>query len=244
MMDKEKALMEHLGDLRKVIIYSGLFFIICFAIFIIFIQQMIPLITKSQKLTMLGPLDVIRFYTGVAGSLSLGVSAPYIGFLIWRFIQPALTDKESKNAIKYIPAMLLSFICGLSFGYFVVFPFAYHFLMSLGTDNFEMMITTQSYFSFLLMTTIPMGFLFEVPFVLMFLTAIELVTPNHLSSFRKYAYVVMAIVSAIITPPDFVSQLIVLFPLFILYEIGIVLSKFVIQNKERKELAEEQVPQV
>ncbi|MCJ8009210.1 twin-arginine translocase subunit TatC [Lederbergia wuyishanensis] len=243
-MDEEKALTEHLGDLRKVIIYSCIFFIICFAIFIIFIQQMIPLVTKSQKLTMLGPLDVIRFYTGIAGSLSIGVSAPFIGYLIWRFIQPALTVKESKNAIKYIPAMLFSFISGISFGYFVVFPFAYQFLMRLGTANFEMMITTQSYFSFLLMTTIPMGFLFEVPFVLMFLTAIELVTPSHLSGFRKYAYVVMAIVSAIITPPDFVSQLIVLFPLFILYEIGIALSKFVFQNKERKEIHEERIPQV
>lgn len=234
-MDEEKALIEHLNELRKVIIYSIVFFLICFTIFLIFVQQMIPIITQDQKLTMLGPLDVIRFYTGIAGSLSIGVSAPFIGFLLWRFIRPALTANESKNALKYIPAMLLSFVSGIAFGFYIVFPFAYQFLMGLGTTNFDMMITTQSYFSFLLMTTIPMGFLFEVPFILMFLTAIDLVTPDQLSKLRKYAYVALAIISAIITPPDFVSQLIVLFPLFILYEIGLMLSKFIFHKKQRNE---------
>lgn len=232
-MDEEKALTEHLGELRKVIIYSAILFVIFFIVFLVFVQQIIPFITKEQKLTMLGPLDVIRFYTGIAGSLSLGVSAPFIGFLLWRFIQPALTQVESKNALKYIPAMLISFISGILFGFYAVFPFSYQFLLRLGTSNFDMMITTQSYFSFLLMTTIPIGFLFEVPFVLMFLTAIELVTPEQLEQFRKFAYIVLAVVSAIITPPDFISQLIVLFPLFFLYEIGIWLSKQVFAKQEQ-----------
>ncbi|MEK3889903.1 twin-arginine translocase subunit TatC [Bacillus sp. FSL K6-3431] len=243
-MDEEKVLTEHLGELRVVIIYSCLFLIICFAIFLIFIQQMIPIITMDQKLTMLGPLDVIRFYTGIAGSLSIGVSAPFIGFLLWRFIRPALTENESKKTIRYIPAMLISFIIGISFGYYIVFPFAYQFLMLLGTANFDMMITTQSYFSFLLMTTIPMGFLFEVPFVLMFLTSIDIVTPSKLTSIRKYAYIVMAIVSAVITPPDFISNIIVLIPLVILYEIGIGLSKYVFENKQRKEMHAQRLPQL
>lgn len=234
-MDEEQALVEHLSELRKVILYSFLFFIICFAVFLLFIQQMIPVIAKDQKLTMLGPLDVIRFYTGIAGSLSLGVSAPFIGFLLWRFIRPALTAAESRKALKYIPAMLISFVGGLLFGFYVVFAFAYDFLMKLGTASFDMMITAQSYFSFLLMTTIPIGFLFEVPFVLMFLTAIDVVTPDKLSKLRKYAYIVLGVISAIITPPDFISQLLVLFPLFLLYEIGIGLSKLVFQKKQHEE---------
>ncbi|NEU29570.1 twin-arginine translocase subunit TatC [bacterium LRH843] len=234
-MDEEQALVEHLGDLRKAIIFSAVFFILCFVVFLLCIQEVIPIITKEHKLTMLGPLEVIRFYTGIAGSLSIGVSAPFIGFQLWRFIRPALTTNESKHALKYIPAMLISFICGVLFGFYVVFAFSYDFLIGLGTVNFDMMITAQEYFSFLLMTTIPMGFLFEVPFILMFLTAIGVLTPSKLSSIRKYAYIFLAVVSAIITPPDFISQLIVLFPLFILYELGVWLSRFVYRNQQQKE---------
>ncbi len=235
MIDEEQALVEHLGDLRKTIIYSVVFFVICFAVFLLFTKQLIPIITKEQKLAMLGPLDVVRFYTGIAGSLSIGVSAPFVGFQVWQFIRPALTDEESKTALKYIPAMFFSFITGLLFGFYVVFAFAYDFLIGLGTTNFEMMITAQEYISFLLMTTIPMGFLFEVPFILMFLTAIGLVTPAKLSLVRKYAYVILAVVSAVITPPDFISQLIVLFPLFALYEFGVSMSKIVYRNQQRSQ---------
>jgi sec-independent protein translocase protein TatC len=237
-MDEEKVLVQHLGDLRKVIVYSIIFFLFCFIICLFFIQQLIPLITREQKLAMLGPLDVIRFYTGIAGSLSLGFSAPFIGFQLWSFIKPALTPNESKNAIKYIPAMLLSFVCGILFGFFAVFSYAYQFLITLGTTNFDMVITAQGYFSFLLMTTIPMGFLFEVPFILMFLTAIGVVTPEKLSNTRKYAYVILAIVSAMITPPDFISQLIVLIPLFLLFEIGIWLSRGVHRKQLRRSIQE------
>lgn len=233
MIEEEQALTEHIGELRKVIIYSVILFVTCFCVFLLFTQQMIPILTKEQKLAMLGPLDVIRFYTGIAGSLSIGFSAPFIGFFLWRFIKPALTERESKTALKYIPAMFFSFIGGLLFGFFVVFAFAYQFLVGLGTANFDMMITAQGYFSFLLMTTIPMGFLFEVPFVLMFLTAIGVVSPEKLSSIRKYAYILLAVISAIITPPDFISQLIVLFPLFVLYEIGVWLSRIVYRNQQK-----------
>lgn len=242
-MDEERALTEHLTELRKVIIYSVLFLAVCFVTILVFTQQMIPIVTKGQKLTMLGPLDVVRFYTGIAGSLSLGVSAPFIGLLLWRFIRPALTDLESKKALKFIPAMLISFAGGLIFGFYIVFPFSYQFLLKLGTANFEMMITTQSYFSFLLMTTIPMGFLFEVPFVLMFLTAIDVLTPKQLAKSRKYAYIVLAVISSVITPPDFVSQLIVLIPMFILYELGIGLSKIIYQKRQKEMLHAAQMPQ-
>ncbi|MCJ7840928.1 twin-arginine translocase subunit TatC [Lederbergia sp. NSJ-179] len=242
-MDEERTLTEHLSELRKMLIYSSIFIGVSFMVILIFTQKMIPIITKGQKLTMLGPLDVIRFYTGIAGSLSLGVSAPFIGLMVWKFIRPALTDLESKKALRYIPAMLFSFMSGLLFGFYIVFPFSYQFLLKLGTTNFEMMITTQSYFSFLLMTTIPMGFLFEVPFILMFLTAIEILTPELLAKSRKYAYIVLAIVSAIITPPDFVSQLIVLIPLFILYELGIGLSKMVFQKQQKEAIQTERLPQ-
>ncbi|KYG25984.1 twin-arginine translocase subunit TatC [Alkalihalobacillus trypoxylicola] len=234
-LSSEQTLVEHLTDLRKSVIYSVVFFVVCFIGVLLYINKVIPLLTNEHKLVMLGPLDVIRFYTGIAGSLSLGLSAPFIGYQVWKFARPALTEQEGKMALTFIPSIFLSFILGLTFGIFVIFPTVYHFLMSLGVQNFDVMITAKEYFSFLMMTTIPLGFLFEVPLLLMFLTAIGFVTPSKLKEIRKYGYILMAVISAMITPPDFISQIIVLIPLMMLYELGVLLSK-VMYKKKQKEL--------
>ncbi|UOR13551.1 twin-arginine translocase subunit TatC [Halobacillus amylolyticus] len=229
--EEEQTLVEHITDLRKAIISSAIFFVVCFVAILVSINYVIPLVTDGNKLVMLGPLDVIRFYTGIAGSLSLGLSAPFIGFQAWKFVRPAMTTKESKTTLSFIPGILLSFLIGVSFGFFIVFPTVYGFLMNIGSQNFEMMITAKEYFSFMLMTSIPLGFLFEVPLLLMFLTAIGIVTPDKLREVRKYGYLLMAIVSALITPPDLLSQIIVLGPLIVLYELGVILSKMVYRRK-------------
>ena len=234
-MDEERTLVAHLEDLRGVVLSSISVFGFCFVAFLLSIQHTIPLITQGRQLVMLSPLDVVRFYASVAGGLSLGVSAPFIGYRLWRFVRPALTAQESRAALTYIPAMFFSFVLGIAFGFFVVFPFAYRFLTGLGESHFTVMVTTQEYMSFLLMTTLPMGFLFEVPFVLMFLTATGMVTPDKLKAVRKYAYLLFAVVSAIVTPPEFVSQLLVLFPLFALYELGLVLTRWVYRKQQRGE---------
>ncbi|WP_053219509.1 twin-arginine translocase subunit TatC [Virgibacillus senegalensis] len=236
---EEQTLVEHITDLRKAIINSVVFFAVCFIVILLFINQVIPILTDQEKLVMLGPLDVVRFYTGIAGSLSLGFSAPFIGYQIWKFVKPALTEEESKTAITFIPGIFFSFVAGLAFGFFVIFPTVFGFLMNLGTHNFDMMITAREYFSFMLMTSIPLGFLFEVPLVLMFLTAIGLVTPDKLGKVRKYGYLLMAVLSALITPPDVISQIIVLGPLIALYELGVVLSKVMYKRKLRTETERE-----
>ncbi|WP_245804805.1 twin-arginine translocase subunit TatC [Halobacillus hunanensis] len=232
--DDEQPLVEHIADLRKAIIGSLIFFVVCFIGILVSINYVIPVVTDGNELVMLGPLDVVRFYTGIAGSLSLGFSAPFIGYQAWKFVKPAMTTKESKTALSFIPGILISFLTGIAFGFFIVFPTVYGFLMGIGDQNFEMMITAKEYFSFMLMTTLPLGFLFEVPLLLMFLTAIGIVTPSNLRGMRKYGYLVMAIVSALITPPDLLSQLIVLIPLIVLYELGIMLSKVVYERKWEK----------
>ncbi len=237
-LEAEQTLVEHLTDLRKAVISSVVFFLACFIIILVSIDHVIPLLTDESKLVMLGPLDVVRFYTGIAGSLSLGLSAPFIGYQGWKFVRPALTNQESRTALSFIPGIFFSFLAGISFGFFIIFPTVYGFLMRIGSNNFDMMITAKEYFSFMLMTSIPLGFLFEVPLFLMFLTAIGIITPAKLGEIRKYGYLLMAIVSALITPPDLLSQMIVLGPLIGLYELGVLLSKVVYK---RKETAEEQV---
>src|SRR4051794_11595293 len=137
---EEQPLVEHLIDLRKSLLRSLVFFVICFSASLLFINKLIPIITQHHELVMIGPLDVIRLYTGIAASVSLGLSLPFIAHQLWLFVRPALTEKERKAAVKFLPAISLSFIGGLLFGYFVIFPTIYHFLIEMGQEHFKMFI--------------------------------------------------------------------------------------------------------
>lgn len=224
--EQEQTLVEHLTDLRKVVLNSVGCVLFVFAGLLLIMHRIIPFLSHEHELIMLGPLEVIRLYAGIGLILALGLSAPFIAFQFWIFSRPALTKQESKMALLFLPAVLGSFVAGIAFGFYVIFPTVYRFLMGLGAKNFEMMVTAKEYFHFLTMTTVPMGILFEVPLLLMFLTAVQLVTPLKLKKARKYAILLLAVLSALITPPDFLSQLIVLIPLILLYEAGILLSSF------------------
>jgi sec-independent protein translocase protein TatC len=229
------ALVEHLTELRKVLFKSLIFFVVLFGASLIYMPKILPLLSNGYNIVLLGPLDVIRFYTGVAGALSLGLTTPFIGYQLWKFVKPGLTNKERRITLTYIPAIFLSFMTGVSFGYFIVFPILFKFLMKLGKSAFDVLITAREYFVFLLTSTLSLGFLFELPIVMVFLTSIGVITPSKLKNVRKYAYLVLAIISALITPPDFISQILVLTPLIILYEIGVMLSMVALKNKMKKE---------
>ncbi|MBO1911467.1 twin-arginine translocase subunit TatC, partial [Microvirga sp. 3-52] len=119
---------------------------------------------------------------------------------------------------------------GIAFGYFVVNPLSYNFLVSLGAMNFNVMVSAQEYASFLLMTTVPLGLLFELPIVAMFLATIGLLTADSMKKVRKWSYLSLAVISALITPPDFISQIIVLIPMALLYEISI----YIVSRSEQR----------
>ncbi|MFK2826741.1 twin-arginine translocase subunit TatC [Bacillus sp. B190/17] len=239
--EEEQTVVEHLTELRKTLIYSVACVLLLFVCMLLFMHKIIPFLSHEHKLVMLGPLEVVKLYAGIGLVLALGLSAPFISWQLWLFSRPALTRQESKAALLFLPAIFGSFLAGISFGFYVVFPTVYYFLMGLGEKNFEMMVTAKEYFHFLVMTTVPIGILFEVPLLLMFLTAIQLVTPAKLKKARKYAILVLAVVSALITPPDFLSQLIVLIPLILLYETGIMLSAFTVKWMKRRQNAQANV---
>jgi len=232
----DQTVVEHISDLRKAVIKSVVFFLAMFCVILFSLPRIVPFLTKGNEIVLLGPQDVIRFYAGVSGVLALGLSMPVVGYQLWRFIKPALTPMESKIALTYIPFIFISFSTGVAFGYFTVFPVVFHFLMGLGEMSFKMVVTARQYFSFMITLTLALGLLFELPMVMMFLTSLGLVTPEKLKKLRKPAYVILAILSAIMTPPDFVSQLIVLIPLASLYELGVLLSGISYKKRLKKEL--------
>lgn len=231
--DNDPTLVEHLTDLRKQLIKSAVVFVSFFIGVFATVNLWFPIVTRGHELIVLGPMEVIVFYMSISTALAFGLSLPFLCHFLWQFVKPGLHLKEKQFLSLYSPVMFLLFLGGLAFGYFVVNPLSYGFLVSLGAINFTVMVSAQEYAKFLLMTTMPIGLLFELPIVAMFLAAIGVLTADTLRKVRKWSYLILAVVSALITPPDFVSQLIVLIPMILLYEASI----YIVLYMERRNVA-------
>lgn len=238
MSDQSMNLLDHLDELRKRLMVVLVAFLVFFIVSFIFVKDIYDWFVKDldMTLTVLGPMDIIYVYFMLAGVIGIGLTVPVIIFQIWLFVRPALTKRERALTMAYIPASLLLFIAGLSFGYFVVLPIVLSFFMDLGGDMFSMMFTTDKYFQFVLRMTIPFSILFEMPLVIMFLTSLGIVTPKSLQKNRKYAFFIIVVISVLISPPDFISDVLIIVPLILLYEISIVLAGFVYRKKVKNEL--------
>lgn len=230
-----ETLIDHLGELRKQLIKS--LFVFAFFLIVVFatLNFWFPYVVKGHDLVILGPLEVIKFYTSISVTLALGLSLPFLCHFIWQFIKPGLKEEETKFIGFYSPAMLLLFIGGVAFGYFIVNPLSFQFLIGLGAANFAVMISASEYIHFLIMTTIPLGLLFEMPIVALFLSSIGMLTSVSMQKVRRWSYLILAIVSALITPPDFISQLLVLIPMILLYEASI----YIVRKMEMRKAAME-----
>lgn len=231
--DPYAPLTDHLEDLRSVLIKSAVTITIWFLIIFSTVGWWFPIVSKGADIVVLGPFEVIRFYLRTAGAISIGFSIPFICWFLWQFMRPGLVDKETQFLKGSLPVMLVLFVTGLSFGYFLVHPLSYFFLISMGEQNFDVLVTADEYMSFLLITTIPFGLVFQLPVVVLFLHHIELLTVEVMTTMRKYAYFTLLVITALIAPPDVFTHMVTLIPMILLYELSIILIK----RKERKEAA-------
>ncbi len=165
------------------------------------------------------------------GVLAIAATIPVAAFQTWRFVAPALTDRERRAALFYIPGLFTFFILGIVFGYVVLFPLVLQFLIGLSAGHFQTMFTAEHYFRFMMNLTLPFGFLFEMPLIVMFLTSLGILNPAKLSKMRKISYFALIVVSVVITPPDFISDVLVIAPLLVLYELSISLSALIYRKK-------------
>lgn len=237
--DPYAPLTDHLEDLRRVLIKSAL---VIFAMFLIIFSTVgwwFPVVSKGADIVVLGPFEVIRFYLRTSGAISIGFSIPFICWFLWQFMRPGLVDKETQFLKGSLPVMLILFCIGLAFGYFIVHPLSYFFLIEMGEQNFNVLVTADEYMSFLLITTIPFGLVFQLPVVAMFLHHIELLSVDVMTSMRKYAYFILMVITALIAPPDVFTHLVTLIPMILLYEVSIIL----IRRKERRDAAKEKKAQ-
>lgn len=183
-----------------------------------------------QNRTMAG-----QFNAAIWTSLTTGfvVGFPYIIYEFWKFIAPGLYDNERKNARGFIFISSILFFIGVLFGYYVIAPLSINFLANFTVGNqVQNEFDISSYIGLVRASSIAAGLIFELPIIIYFLTKIGLVTPQILRKYRKYALVVVLVLSAIITPPDISTQVIVAIPILILYEISIFISRFVVKKEE------------
>lgn len=233
---------QHLEEFRKRIIITLVAFLLFFVSSFIFVQDIYRLIVKDLpfKLALLGPSDILLVYLMIACVAAVAATIPVAAYQAWLFVRPALTPKERKITLAYVPVMFILFIAGISFGYFVLFPLVLNFLTSLSDGMFTAFYTAEKFFRFLFHMTFPFGVLFELPVVIMFLTSLGIINPYQLQKVRKYAYFILIVVSILITPPDLLSDILVIIPLLLLYESSISLSKFVyIRQQKAKSKKEE-----
>lgn len=193
-----------------------------------FCNEKIPLILQNR--TMAGQFSA-DIWTAMLGGLI--ISFPYVIYQLWKFISPGLHNNERKHSRGFIIISSLLFFIGILFGYYIVTPLSINFLanysISAKVDN---QIDISSYIGLVRSSALASGLIFELPIIIYFLTKIGLVTPEILKKYRKYALVIVLILSAIITPPDIASQVIVAIPILILYQVSIYISKVVVRKQK------------
>lgn len=161
--------------------------------------------------------------------LSFGIIAafPLILFEFWKFLRPALHNSKKKIGLTFLLSSTILFFTGVLFGYYIIVPFSLKFLTEFSIsaivqNNFDLI----SYITLVRTTLLAAGIVFNLPVIIYFLFKLGVVSTAILKEYRRYAYVIILIASAVITPPDILSQLVLVIPLFLLYEVSIFLTKF------------------
>lgn len=190
---------------------------------------------SEMNLELMNPRLQGRFYAALILSLISGIvlAFPYIIWEVWRFIRPALYAKEQKNARGVMFFGSILFFSGILFGYFMISPLAVHFLATFEiSKNLNDLFDMNTIMGTIASSTLACGVVFELPILTYYLSKAGLITPEFMKKYRKHAVVVTLILSAIITPPDVFSQILVAIPIMFLYEISIFISRMVIRKKD------------
>lgn len=235
------ALVEHIAELRKRIIavlavlvvtmIGGLFA----ATYLLEYLKSVP---PASEITWnaFSLWDGIRIYMQFAFVIAMVVTVPFTMYQLWLFVKPGLKEQEQKAALQFVPFSAVLFLVGMAFAYGVVFQMAVYFTSKVNkglglTETYGI----SQYFSFMFNILIPVSLLFELPIVVMFLTQLRILNPKRLQKMRRFAYLLLVIIGTMITPPDFISDLLVAIPLILLYEFSVMLSARIYRKQLEKD---------
>lgn len=231
--DKKQAVMEHVLALRRVIIISIAAVAVLFLL--LFYLACDPLVNFVLRPVRMRGIDMISMAVSEALMTQFKVcliaavvaAMPVIIWQVWSFISPALYPHEKKLFAALFFVALLLFLAGVAFCYVYVFPLAIDLFWAASDTVATAMWSVKEYISFVLSFVLPFGLMFELPVVIYMLARRGKVDYKKLSAFRKYVILIIAVVAAVLTPPDVVSQCMLGLPMYILYEVSAQLSRFV-----------------
>jgi len=226
----EQTLVDHLRELRKRLVYSSLGVVVMAALCWMFKEFLFDVIrqpiepflsTEQQGLVYTGLMENFLAYVKISLLGGVILSCPFWLYHLWRFLSPALYKNEKKYGLAFIFSGTVLFISGVSFVYYLVYPLAFEFLLSFGQGQDQALITVNEYLSFFIKTTFLFGLAFEIPLILSLLGILGVVSAEFLASNRRYAFLFLSFASALMTPPDPLSMMMMAFPMVLLYELSI-----------------------
>jgi len=241
-------LTKHLEELRRRLIISIVGVLIGFLASYAFAEKVFKFLARPliAALPEEGNLAILRvtegFFTYLKVAFFAGVilASPVILYQLWSFVAPGLYKKEKKTIVPFVFFSVILFAIGITFGYLVVFPFGFKFLLRYASGEIQASLSIQWYVTFAMRLLLAFGAIFQMPLVMFFLARIGLVNDRMLRKNRKYALLMAFLVGAVLTPPDVFTQAMMAGPLIILFEISIWLAR--VAQKERYEAAGD-VPQ-
>ncbi|NUO37913.1 MAG: twin-arginine translocase subunit TatC [Gemmatimonadaceae bacterium] len=244
----EMPFLDHLEELRWRIIWSLAALIVGVAAAFVLVYRF-DLLTWMQgpilpflhghKLVYTHPGDGFSILLQTSIMVGIVIALPVVIWQVYAFLSPALYRHEKRVAIPVILGAVFLFVVGAALAWYFVLPMTLRFLFNLGDRAFDQMITVSEYFGFVSSMVLAMGAVFELPIAILLLSAFGLVTPGFLAKFRRHALLGSYIVAAIITPGDlFITSLALMAPLYLLYELSIILSWLVVRKRRQAALAE------
>ncbi|NLJ81202.1 MAG: twin-arginine translocase subunit TatC [Firmicutes bacterium] len=229
------TLVDHLAELRLRIIKVIAALAVGVLISFYFAAPVIDFLLQIPgKLVYLHPGEAFFIHLKLAVVGGLVVSFPIILYQVLGFIMPALRQAEKTALYIGLPFVMFLFLMGVVFAYKLILPLAFSFFMGFGTESLEPLISISSYVSFVLGLVIPFGIVFQLPLLVLLLTRLGILTPQILTRYRKVTILIIFALSAFLTPPDVISQILMAGPMVLLYEISILLSKSVSWRAKKK----------
>jgi sec-independent protein translocase protein TatC len=245
----EMPFLDHLEELRWRIIWSlaalvvgvgvAFFLLLQFDVLALLEQPILPYLA-GRKLVYTHPGDPFTIVLNAAIVIGVAIALPVILHQLWSFVAPALYRHEKRVAVGVFVFAVLLFLGGAALGWFAVLPLALPWLMQFGGTAFEPMITASDYFGFATSLALAFGLAFELPILILGLAALGIVTPQLLNKYRRHAIVACVIIGAFLTPGDLIWTTIAMaVPLYLLYEISVVLSYVIHRRRARRAAARE-----
>lgn len=227
--------MEHLEDLRGVLIQSLVAYLLAVIVCWFFSGRIVDQLIQDlpvEKLIFFAPTEAFMARVKISLVVGILVAYPFILFKVWRFVSPALFMQERRKVYPFIVTASLLFYIGVAFAYLILVPVAVKFLLGFGTERLSPMLSVTSYFAFLARLSITFGLVFQLPVIVFVLSMMGIVKPGFLLRQWRYAVLIIFVAAAILTPPDPASQVLMALPILLLYIGSVLVAYFTVRKRE------------